>query len=54
MKVPNEEGAWLRNTVDRPSPKGVAEMETDSQMEEAVVAMSDDTGVRLRRLALVI
>ena len=35
-------------------PKGVAEVETDSQMEEAEVAVSDDAGGRLRRLALVI
>ena len=52
MMVPNEEGTWLRNTVDRP--KGVAEVETDSRMEEAEAAVSDDTGGRLRRLALVI
>ena len=38
--------------MDRP--KGVAEVETDSQMEDAEPAVSDDTGGRLRRLALVI
>ena len=45
MKVSNEEGAWLRNAVMVDRPKGVAEVETDTQMEEAEAAVSDDARV---------
>ena len=37
IKVSNEEGAWLRNVLGVDRPKGVAEVEADSQTEAADV-----------------
>jgi hypothetical protein len=39
MKVSNEEGAWSRNAVVMNLPKGVAEVEADSQTEAAEAAV---------------
>ena len=52
MNVPSEEGAWLRNAVMVDSPKEVAKVEVDSQMEEAEAAVYQMIlEVRLWRLA---